>query len=106
MKNTTSAEGKAKYGDRFVSHDDLTVMHACSVVDPRCDQAHQGPQFATFHRAFVLAWENSLLSVLSVVKPTSSVSAMPYWVSSRMLLHRVQLIIKEKELTLEPFDLV
>jgi hypothetical protein len=80
MKNTTTARGRAKYGNRFMNHDDFTVQHACSVIDPRCDQAHQGPQFATFHRAFLLAWENSLLAVLKLVYPTSTVEAMPYWV--------------------------
>ena len=69
-----------------MNHDDLTVMHACSVVDPRCDQAHQGPHFATFHRAIMLAWENSLLSVMKVDYPLSTVTAMPYWVSGNLAL--------------------
>lgn len=81
VKNTPTPVGRALYGNRFYNHDELVLMHACSVKDPRCDQGHLGPHFLTFHRAFLLAWENSVLSVLNVVKdPSINIDAMPYWV--------------------------
>eukprot|EP00008_Paramoeba_atlantica_P007787 CAMPEP_0201488550 /NCGR_PEP_ID=MMETSP0151_2-20130828/18868_1 /ASSEMBLY_ACC=CAM_ASM_000257 /TAXON_ID=200890 /ORGANISM="Paramoeba atlantica, Strain 621/1 / CCAP 1560/9" /LENGTH=475 /DNA_ID=CAMNT_0047873865 /DNA_START=169 /DNA_END=1596 /DNA_ORIENTATION=- len=73
MKNVSTEEGQKLYGPNFWNHDDLVVMHACAVRDPRCDQGHFGPQFMTFHRLYVLKWELSLLSV----DPT--IEAMPYW---------------------------
>lgn len=57
-----------------MNHDDFVVLHSCAVLDPRCDQAHAGPQHATFHRAFLLAYENALLAV------DPGIEAMPYWV--------------------------
>lgn len=81
----------------------MTLLHACSTLDPRCDQGHYGPQFMStfrnmpfgrrrslrwvmsfsltrstpflpaFHRAFLLRFENALLAV----DPT--VGALPYW---------------------------
>ena len=45
----------------------------CSVVDPRGDQAHFGPNFISFHRADVLLLEQALRSV----DPT--IAAIPYW---------------------------
>jgi hypothetical protein len=41
--------------------------------DPRCDQGHLGPAFATFHRALVLQFEESLLAV------DPRIPALPYW---------------------------
>jgi hypothetical protein len=73
MKDTSTAEGRKKYGPRFLNYDDLSWWHACVVWDPRCDQGHLGPNFITWHRAYLLMIENSLLAV------DPSVLAMPYW---------------------------
>jgi hypothetical protein len=73
MKTTTTSEGRDLYGPRFWNIDDITMLHACSTTDPRCDQGHYGPQFMTFHRSYLLRFENSLLSV------DPSVEALPYW---------------------------
>ena len=44
-----------------------------SFHSPAPRQAHFGPQFMTFHRAFVLTIEKSLLAA------NTSITAMPYW---------------------------
>eukprot|EP00965_Chrysotila_dentata_P238414 6202483-Pleurochrysis_carterae.AAC.2 len=77
MRNLTTEEGQALYGDKFISYDEVVLQHACSTTDPRCDQGHFGPQFMTFPRAFLLRVEQSLLSV------DSSIEAMPYWDMSK-----------------------
>lgn len=68
-----SVDGRRLYGSKFINYDDLTMLHACSVYDPQCDQGHYGPNFANFHRAYLLAFENSLLAI------DPSIEAMPYW---------------------------
>eukprot|EP00808_Paulinella_micropora_P024537 g71512.t1 len=73
MKNLSTAQGRALYGPNFNNHDDILYLHSCSTMDPRCDQGHYGPQFMTFHRAMLLKWELSLLSI------APSLGAMPYW---------------------------
>lgn len=63
MKLTSTEEGSQKYGPRFRNHDVVSLLHACAVRDPRCDQGHYGPQFTTFHRSVTLLYENSLLTI-------------------------------------------
>eukprot|EP00931_Biecheleriopsis_adriatica_P003998 TRINITY_DN105739_c0_g1_i1.p1 TRINITY_DN105739_c0_g1~~TRINITY_DN105739_c0_g1_i1.p1 ORF type:complete len:592 (-),score=97.17 TRINITY_DN105739_c0_g1_i1:37-1812(-) len=71
MLNTT--QGQRRYGPDFHNHDDMLMLHACSTMDPRCDQGHFGPHFMTFHRLLLLKYERALLSV------DPSIGAMPYW---------------------------
>jgi len=73
VKNTTTTAGRKKYGQAFNNHDDMLLLHSCAVYDIRCDNGHFGPQFMTFHRAFLLKYELSLLAV------DASIGAMPYW---------------------------
>lgn len=47
---------------------ELLLRHAVSVNDPRGDQGHASSCFMTFHRAFLLELENSLLSVAPELK--------------------------------------
>jgi len=49
------------------------VKHAVATEDSRGDQGHFSSAFATFHAAFVLEFEMSLLAI------DSSIGAMPYW---------------------------
>jgi hypothetical protein len=73
MANIDTLSGRKKYGRHFWNAQDLVVFHVCAVVDPRCDQAHFGPNFMTFHRAYLLLIEQSLRAV----DPT--IIALPYW---------------------------
>jgi len=73
LKTTTTAAGRKKYGAAFNNHDDMLLLHSCAVYDIRCDNGHFGPQFMTFHRAFLLKYELSLLAV------DASIGALPYW---------------------------
>jgi len=73
MNTTDTLSGRKKYGKHFWNAQDLVVFHVCAVVDPRCDQAHFGPNFMTFHRAYLLLIENSLRAV------DPEILAMPYW---------------------------
>lgn len=73
MKNTTTEVGRTVYGEKFWNLDDITMLHACSLKDPRCDQGHYGPHFMTFHRAYLLRLENALLAV------DKDIIALPYW---------------------------
>jgi len=73
MKHMNSTDGRARYGAHFISYDELVAKHLAAAADPRCDQAHLGPAFATYHRAFTLQFELSLMSI----DPT--IAALPYW---------------------------
>jgi hypothetical protein len=73
MNKTDTLTGRKTYGKHFWNAQDLVVFHVCAVVDPRCDQAHFGPSFMTFHRAFLKVIENSLRAI------DEEILAMPYW---------------------------
>lgn len=73
MQNTSTEEGREKFGPYFVNYDEIVAQHACAVFDPRCDQGHVGPQFMTFHRLLLLKMELALLAV------DPSIEALPYW---------------------------
>ena len=73
MKNTSQADGEARFGPDFVNYEAFVVKHAHCATHPRCDQGHYGPAFATYHRAFNLLMERSLLSV------DPGIEALPYW---------------------------
>jgi hypothetical protein len=51
MKTLTTAQGRKIYGSKFWNIDDMTLLHACSTLDPRCDQGHYGPQFMSTFQA-------------------------------------------------------
>lgn len=80
MKNTSNAYGAARYGPAFRSYDTFVLKHAVASTHARGDQAHFGPAFATWHAAFVLEFENSLLSI------DSTIGACPYWNCHRLPL--------------------
>ena len=63
MKNSTIQEGKVKYGNHFVTYDYMISKHAHAALDKRGDQAHFGPIFGVYHRAWLLEFENSLLAI-------------------------------------------
>eukprot|EP01137_Pigoraptor_chileana_P016510 Opistho-2@73390 len=73
LKTTPTKEGRDKYGPHFNNYDELLMLHACAVYDPRCDVGHFGTSFMTFHRAFLLKMERALLSV------DAGIGALPYW---------------------------
>jgi hypothetical protein len=73
MNTTDTLTGRETYGKHFWNAQDLVVFHVCAVVDPRCDQAHFGPNFMTFHRAYLLLIENSLRAI------DEEILALPYW---------------------------
>mmetsp|Transcript_33192 Transcript_33192/g.80043 ORF Transcript_33192/g.80043 Transcript_33192/m.80043 type:complete len:630 (-) Transcript_33192:268-2157(-) len=73
MKNTSQADGVAAYGPSFRTYDYFVVKHLVAMLDLRGDQAHFGPMFMTWHSAFILEFENALLSV------NPEILALPYW---------------------------
>jgi len=73
MKSTSTKAGQQKYGNHFVSYDELVVQHLANAASPGGDEAHLGPAFATYHRAFLLKFELSLLAV------DPGIGAVPYW---------------------------
>ncbi|KAL3931474.1 MAG: hypothetical protein SGBAC_011291, partial [Bacillariaceae sp.] len=73
MKTESMATGQAAYGSSFKSYDYFVAKHAVATTDSRGDQAHFGALFITWHTAFVLEFEMSLLAV------DPSIEAMPYW---------------------------
>ena len=76
MKTTSAADGAALYGASFRNYDALVVKHAVATTDARGDQAHFGPQFQTWHGAFILEFEMSLLAI------DPAIGACPYWDAS------------------------
>ena len=73
IKNTSTKEGQKSFGPRYVSYDELVAQHLEAAAAKNCDEAHLGQAFATYHRAFTLRFEESLLSV------DPSIGALPYW---------------------------
>lgn len=73
MKNTDMTAGQAKYGSNFKTYDYFVVKHAVTVGDSRGDQTHFSNAFGTWHAAFVLEFEVSLLAI------DASIGALPYW---------------------------
>ena len=47
LKTLTTAAGRKIYGSNFNNYDEITLLHACTIYDPRCDQGHFGPHFIT-----------------------------------------------------------
>jgi len=72
MQMVPTEVGQALYGAKYSSYQDMINKHAVATQDPRGDQGHNGPCFMTFHRAFLLQLEDSLLSVAPNMK------AIPY----------------------------
>jgi len=73
MKSTSMADGLSKYGNNFKTYDYFVVQHAVTAMDSRGDQGHFSNAFATFHAAFVLEFEVTLLAV------DPSIVGLPYW---------------------------
>jgi hypothetical protein len=73
MKHAPGDMGRQRYGKRFVNYDELVARHLKAAAHRPCDAAHLGPAFATYHRAFTLIFEESLLSV------DPRIEALPYW---------------------------
>ena len=85
-------EGVALYGPRFKPYDYFVLQHVSAVLDPRGDQAHFTPSFMTFHRAFLMEMEATLLDILATRNSSSSgesggsgtgigigIGGIPYW---------------------------
>lgn len=70
--NVPTREGRRLYGERYIGHDNLTVIHANRAADLYCDHLHDGTGFLMQHAAFSLVIERSLQSVDRSV-------ALPYW---------------------------
>jgi hypothetical protein len=82
MVTEPTQKGREKYGKLYWNFQDLVAFHVCSVVDPRCDQGHFGPNFITFHTAYMLRIELSLLAVCNVEFDNACKEAnlgIPYW---------------------------
>ena len=47
LKTISTEKGRKMYGPNFNNYDEITLLHACTVYDPRCDQGHFGPHFIT-----------------------------------------------------------
>jgi hypothetical protein len=73
MRNTSRADGEARYGRAFRTYQSITVQHTYAAIDARCDQGHLSAGFFPYHRALVLAVEASVLAV------DPGVGALPYW---------------------------
>lgn len=86
MKKTSTKDGKLKYGKKYISYDRMVAKHSNAALDIRGDQGHFAPLFAMFHRAWILEFENSLLSI------DDNIKALPYWD------YRLDLIIDPKEI--------
>lgn len=79
VRNTTQADGVARYGQHFRSHPYLLYKHATAVMNPCIDQGHANSNFIIFHQAVMLEWELSVLAVVAVERPGSTLTGVPYW---------------------------
>ena len=71
MKTSSDVEGKAKYGRLFENYDSFVAKHVKAVFNPEGDQGHFGPIFLIYHRAWQLAFENSLLAINPTIEVQS-----------------------------------
>eukprot|EP00924_Labyrinthula_sp_SR-Ha-C_P003487 snap_masked-scaffold_15-processed-gene-10.35-mRNA-1 protein AED:1.00 eAED:1.00 QI:0/0/0/0/1/1/3/0/688 len=79
MRNTTLLEGRIVYGEDFRSYEYLLIKHATSALHKCIDQGHIPANVLSFHRSFILEFENSFLSILQVLNPGSNLTGVPYW---------------------------
>ena len=114
MVETPTQSGREEFGPLFWNYQDLVAFHVCSVVDPRCDQGRKylfhdfcihcllilieltpllflsldfGPNFITFHTAYMLRIELSLLAVCDAVFNNTCKEeglGIPYWDVSKV----------------------
>lgn len=73
MKTETMDRGQELYGDKFRTYDYFVVRHAIAATDTRGDQGHRGAHFINWHTAFVLEFENVLMTIDPLIE------ALPYW---------------------------
>jgi hypothetical protein len=73
MKNTTDTDGRHLFGSQFASYDRLVARHIHAALNTNGDAGHFAPVFPVWHRAFLLQFENSLLSI------DPSIGGCPYW---------------------------
>lgn len=76
MQSVPTAAGQEIFGPLYKDATYFTLKHIVAVQDIKGDQGHYGPCFMTFHRAFLLEFENALLSVVP------GLPGLPYWDSS------------------------
>ena len=73
MKYTDGDDGRVIYGDNYRSYDELVCFHSHTAWSYSGDFGHGIPHFGMWHRAFMLMFENILLSV------DPSIESFPYW---------------------------
>lgn len=66
-------------GNNFRGYDYLVFKHAVAAMHPCIDQGHAPENVITFHKAYLLEFELSVLAVLKVIAPKSRLQALPYW---------------------------
>lgn len=65
-KNFTMEEGQDKYGPLFKTYDFMATMHAVVSTSLRGDQAHHAAAFISWHSAFSLMLETTLMRIAEV----------------------------------------
>lgn len=73
MMSVSTEAGQKLFGPKYKELNYYTIRHAVTAEDPRGDQGHSAPCFGTFHRAYLLELEETVLSIAPGVK------ALPYW---------------------------
>ena len=66
MKTLTMEEGRARYGPLFKTHDYMVAIHAVCATSVRGDQGHFGAHFLSWHSAFSLMYETTLMRIAEV----------------------------------------
>lgn len=72
-KTTDYARGQFLYGSRFRTYDFFIVNHGVSMWDSRGDQSHFTRAFGTYHAAYLLQFEEILLTI------DPGIESLPYW---------------------------
>ena len=73
MKVVPQEVGLSIYGRHFRSYDSLVLQHSQASLHGPGDAAHFSEVFPIFHRAWTLAFENSLMAI------DPSILGLPYW---------------------------
>ena len=77
MKNITMEEGQEKYGPLFKTHDYMVLNHAVTATSQRGDQGHFSSAFTSWHAAFSLMYETTLMQIAKV--NGNELEGLPYF---------------------------
>lgn len=79
MRNTSGINGRKLFGNQFRTYEHILWKHAVSALHLCADQGHLPHNVITYHRALLLEFELSVLSIAKTINPSTTLRGLPYW---------------------------